>query len=76
MKYIVQEIQIDGNGNTALTPAVVKEDRNEAYGAFYLAAAGASASSLAKHTVIFVTENGDYVMPSVVFTHGTAKTEG
>lgn len=56
--YIIQEIQTT-NGSTALLPAIVKADRNEADSAFHSILASAAISSVGVHTVLLYDEHGN-----------------
>ena len=56
--YIIQEIQTT-NGSTALLPAIVKADRNEADSAFHSILASAAISNVGVHTVLLYDEHGN-----------------
>ena len=58
--YILQEIQTADN-STALVPARIFTDRNEAESAFHLALASAAISGLTVHTVMLYDEHGNTV---------------
>ena len=58
--YIIQEIQTNGS-NTALLPAIVRQDRNEAESAFHSILASAAISSVIVHTVVMFDEHGNTV---------------
>ena len=57
---IIQEIQTD-NGVTALVPAVVEADRDEAESKFLLACSYAVKSTVDVHTVIWYDEHGNVI---------------
>lgn len=61
--FIIQEIQTSGQ-SSAITPAVVKTDAQEAESAFLLACASACISSVPIHTVMCVDEGGNHVFMS------------
>ena len=56
--YIIQEIQTTG-GQTALLPAVTKNDKNEADSAYFLTLGAAAISSINVHTVLMYDEHGN-----------------
>ena len=66
--YIIQEIQTNG-GVSALTPAVTKDDKNQALSAFFTACASACISSVEVHTVTLTDEHGQQVRPAEYFEH-------
>lgn len=61
--YIIQEIQTSGE-SSALTPAVIKKDAQEAESAFLLACSSACISKVPVHTVMCFDENGMHVFTS------------
>lgn len=67
--YIIQELQTNGNV-TAVTPAVLKEDRNEADSAFHLAMGAAAVSTVPVHAVVMMDEHGT-VVKSGFYEHST-----
>ena len=66
--YIIQEIQTN-DGTSALTPAVTKDDKNQALSAFFTACASACISSVEVHTVTLTDEHGQQVRPAEYFEH-------
>lgn len=58
--YIIQEIQTS-NGQTALTPAITKTDKNEADSVYHSILASAAISSVEIHAVTMVNEHGGLV---------------
>lgn len=62
MKFIVQEIQKDSNGNVALLPAIVRDDRDQAESAYYSILSFAAVSSLPVHAACIYNEEGVPVM--------------
>lgn len=60
--FIIQEIQT--GAGTAITPAVVKTDAQDAESAFLLACASACISSVPIHTVLCFDEGGNHVFMS------------
>lgn len=57
---IIQEIQTNGQ-QTALTPAVTFEDRNQAESRFHSILASAAISEVQVHTVIMYDEHGNVI---------------
>lgn len=57
---IIQEIQTNGT-QTALTPAVTFEDRNQAESRFHSILASAAISEVQVHTVIMYDEHGNVI---------------
>ena len=55
--YILQEIQTS-KGSTALLPAVVYADKNQAESAYHSALAAAAVSTVTIHTVMLYDEHG------------------
>ena len=58
--YILQEIQTSGS-STALVPARVFADRNEAESEYHLALSYAATSEVTVHTVMLYDEHGNVV---------------
>lgn len=56
--FIIQEIQTT-NGQTALTPAVVKPTREEADSVFYSLLSYAAISTVGIHAVVMFDEHGN-----------------
>ena len=56
--YIILEFQTDANGDTAMTPAIMKKDEKEAYSSFHSTASYAAISSVPRHTVVLLEDNG------------------
>lgn len=56
--HVIQEIQTTGD-NTAITPAIVKADKEEAESVFYLALGAAAISSVPVHAVVMFDEHGN-----------------
>lgn len=61
-KYIIQEIQTDGEGKVAMLPAVVRETQNEAKSEYHIKLGYAAISEVAVHAVTMYTEEGFPVM--------------
>ena len=59
--YIIQEIQTT-KGTSALTPAITKDDRNEAESAFHSICAAAAISNVTVHTAIVYDEHGNIIL--------------
>ena len=66
--YIIQEIQTN-DSVSALTPAITKEDKNEALSTFFSVCANACISSVEVHTVTLTDEHGQQVRPAEYFEH-------
>lgn len=66
--FIIQEIQTNG-GVSALTPAITKDDKNQALSAFFTTCASACISNVEVHTVTLTDEHGQQVRPAEYFEH-------
>lgn len=66
--YIIQEIQTNG-GVSALTPAITKDDKNQALSTFFTTCAAAVISNVEVHTVTLTDEHGQQVRPAEYFEH-------
>ena len=58
--YIIQEIQTS-NGTTALTPAITKNDLNQAESTFHSICASAAISAVNVHAVVILDEHGNTI---------------
>lgn len=56
--YSVIEIQVDSEGNVAFTPIATFTNRNEAESRFHYVLSFAATSTLAKHAVMLISEDG------------------
>lgn len=56
--FIIIEMQKDQSGNVAITPAIQREDENEAYSEYFRVASIAAVSSIPRHSVILLEDNG------------------
>ena len=70
--YIIQEIQTN-NGQSALLPAVTKQDRNEAESAWHSIMSAAAISTVQVHTVILYDEHGNVEMRGFYEHNGEEK---
>ena len=66
--FIILELQSNKDSTAIVTP-VKKANRNEALSAYYQALSSAAISSVQKHTVMIVDEEGNTV-ESKCFYHG------
>lgn len=57
--YIIQEIQTNKDGTTALCPAILKDSENEALSEVYNILKFASVSNVKIHTVVAYDEHGN-----------------
>lgn len=58
--YIIQEMQTTNN-QTALVPAAIFTDKNQAESAYHTALAAAAISSVNVHTVLMYDEHGNAI---------------
>lgn len=62
--FIVQELQTDANGNTALLPAEVRSTIEDASSLFYQKCGYAVVSSVPIHTIVTYNDEG-FVIPEL-----------
>ena len=68
-KFIIIELQKDANGNVAIATPSTYDNQNEADSKFFTTMAAAAVSSVPKHSVTMLHENG-YVIRNETYIHG------
>ena len=74
IKYFIQEIQTDKDGNASFLPPALKETENEAWSAYYSTLSFAIMSTVFSHTVMLCTTDGR-TLDSKNYVHQPEVTE-
>ena len=74
IKWFIQEIQTDREGNAAFLQPVLKESETEAWSAYYSTLSFAIISAVFSHTVMLCTTDGR-VLDSKNYVHMTEAGE-
>lgn len=69
MKYIINEMQTNAEGQTAFVPPAQEDDRNQAESVYYTRLAAAAISSVPIHTVTLETNEG-FQLDRKCYMHG------